>query len=226
MAGRPAARTTTELLTMKLEVITHMSASHLEEVPKARSAPFSFGRRGWSVIIIEGLLICVAAGTVSHGLNLITPTLSAAYGLDNNALLYAATPATFGGVIGAYVLAKTTERWGSKRNILVSLLVCALAFGVLGMVGGTVGGFFVAYFIVNFFGTGYGYVGGLTLINMWFPRKKNTALGFVTMGQTMSTALYVPLLAWFISLAGPDNPALGFWGMSVVMLILFGVVAL
>lgn len=203
-----------------------MNGSKAGQAPGARSGPLDFGRRGWSVIVIEGLLICVAAGTVSHGLNLITPTLSAAYGIDNNALLYAATPATLGGVIGAYVLAKTTERWGSKRNILVSLAVCALSFGLLGHVGGTVGGFFAAYFITNFFGTGYGYVGGLALVNMWFPRKKNSALGFVTMGQTMSTALYVPVLAWFIKLAGPDHPAYGFWGMSVVMLALMAVVAL
>jgi sugar phosphate permease len=203
-----------------------MSNTSVADAPAKRSSALSFGGRGWSIIAIEGLLICVAAGSVSHGLNIITPTLSAAYGIDNNALLYAATPATFGGVLGAYVLAKTTEKWGSKLNILISLLVCAVAFGLLGVVGNTVVGFFCAYAVVNFFGTGYGYVGGLALVNMWFPRKKNTALGFVTMGQTMSTGIYVPLLAWFISLAGPSNPALGFWGMSAVMLVLFVVVLL
>ncbi|MDR1266692.1 MAG: MFS transporter [Propionibacteriaceae bacterium] len=203
-----------------------MSNTSQPAAPPRKGSAFSFGRRGWSVIVIEGLLICVAAGSASHGLNLITPTLSAAYGINNNALLYAATPATFGGVLGAYVLAKTTEKWGSKLNILVSLIVCALAFGLMGMIGDSVVGFFTSYAIVNFFGTGYGYVGGLTLVNMWFPRKKNTALGFVTMGQTMSTGIYVPLLAWFIKLAGPDNPAMGFWGMSIVMALLFVVVLL
>jgi MFS family permease len=222
-AKATGGRTASETLYSEVGGWKQVSNSQVERAP-GRSA-FNFGGRGWSIIVLEGLLICVAAGSVSHGLNIITPTLSAAYGIDNNALLYAATPATFGGVIGAYVLAKTTERWGSKLNILVSLLSCALAFGLLGVVGNTVGGFFAAYFVVNFFGTGYGYVGGLTLINMWFPRKKNTALGFVTMGQTMSTALYVPLLAWFITLAGPKNPAMGFWGMSGVMAVLFILVA-
>ncbi|MDR1432152.1 MAG: MFS transporter [Propionibacteriaceae bacterium] len=195
-------------------------------VPPSGKKWLNFGHRGWMVIIIEGLLICVAAGSVSHGLNIITPTLSARYGIDNNLLLYWATPATFGGVLGAYVLAKTTEKYGSKLNIMVSLAVCGLAFGLLGTLGSTVEGFFVAYFIVNFFGTGYGYVGGLTLVNMWFPKKKNTALGFVTMGQTMSTGIYVPLLAWFISLAGPEHPEWGFWGMAVIMFALMGVVAI
>ncbi|MDR1432153.1 MAG: MFS transporter [Propionibacteriaceae bacterium] len=187
---------------------------------------FNFGGRGWSVIATEGLLICIAAGSVSHGLNIITPTLSQAYGIDNNTLLYWATPASFGGVLGSYVLAKAVERWGSKRIIVISLALCGVAFGMLGTVGSTVTGFFAAYFAVCFFGTGYGYVGGMTLVNMWFPKKCSAALGFVTMGQTMSTGIYVPLLSWFISLAGPKHPEHGFWGMSAIMFVLMIQVAL
>lgn len=182
----------------------------------------NFGARHWSIVAIEGVLIWLAAGAQVHGLNIITPTLSAEYGIDNNLLLYWATPATWGGVIAGYVIAKTTELKGAKLNILISLLVCGLAFGLLGTAGGSLVGFVALFFVVNFFGTGYGYVGGLALIANWFPRKKNLALGFVTMGQTMSTALFVPILAWFIAVFGVRG---GFWAMAAIMFVMIPVVA-
>lgn len=182
-----------------------------------------FGARHWSIVAIEGVLIWLAAGAQVHGLNVITPTLSAEYGIDNNLLLYWATPATWGGVIAGYVIAKTCELKGAKLNILISLLVCGLAFGLLGTAGGSVVGFVALFFVVNFFGTGYGYVGGLNLIANWFPRKKNLALGFVTMGQTMSTALFVPILAWFIAVFGVRG---GFWAMAAIMFVMIPVVVI
>ncbi|MGC3954538.1 MAG: MFS transporter [Propionicimonas sp.] len=193
---------------------------------QAANAPvdtsLNFGARHWSIVAIEGILIWLAAGAQVHGLNIITPTLSAEYGIDNNLLLYWATPATWGGVIAGYVVAKTCELKGAKLNILISLLVCGLGFGLLGTAGGSIAGFVALFFVVNFFGTGYGYVGGLNLIANWFPRKKNLALGFVTMGQTMSTALFVPILAWFIATCGVRG---GFWAMAAIMFVMIPVVA-
>lgn len=182
----------------------------------------SFGRKGWSIIGIEGLLIWVAAGAQVHGLNLIVPTLSEHFDLEAATLLYWATPATWGGVLAGWVVARTTELWGAKLNILVSLAGCAVAFGLLGT-WGSVAGFAALFFLVNFFGSGFGYVGGLALIANWFPRKKNLALGWVTMGQTMSTALFVPTLAWLFGRLGVQG---AFWGISAIMVVLVVVVAL
>ena len=192
-----------------------------------RSAPtadtsLSFGARHWSIIVIEGLLIWLAAGAQVHGLNVMTPALSQEYGIDPNLLLYWATPATWGGVIAGNVVAKTCELKGVKLNIIVSLVACGLAFGLLGTAGGSIVGFVTLFFLVNFFGSGFGYVGGLALIANWFPRKKNLALGFVTMGQTMSTAMFVPILAWFISSLGVRG---GFWAMAALMFVMVPIVA-
>lgn len=198
-----------------------MSVAPATKAPPSRDTSLSFGARHWSIIGIEGLLIWLAAGAQVHGLNVITPTLSAEYGIDNNTLLAWATPAALGGVLGGYVVAKTCERKGARLNILASLLVCGLAFGLIGVLGGTIPGFFAMFFLVNFFGSGFGYVGGLNLISNWFPRKKNLALGFVTMGQTMSTAMFVPILAWALGLFGVKG---GFWFMAAIMFVMIPIV--
>ncbi|NTW41944.1 MAG: OFA family MFS transporter, partial [Cellulomonadaceae bacterium] len=181
-----------------------------------------FGARGWSIIGIQALLIWLAAGAQVHGLNIIVPTLSGAFEIPAASLLYWATPASLGGVLAGFVVAKTCEWWGVKINIIVSLVVCGLAFGLLGT-WPTVPAFVVLFFLVNFFGSGFGYVGGLNLIANWFPRKKSLALGWVTMGQTMSTALFVPMLAVLFARFGVQA---GFWGVTSLMLAMAVVVAL
>lgn len=182
----------------------------------------NFGGRGWSIITIQGLLIWMAAGVQTHGLNIVIPTLAEHFDLPATTLLSWATPAAWGGVAGAFFVAQWVQRWGAKRNIVISLAVCALAFGLLGT-WGTIPGFVALFFLVNFFGTGFGYVGGLVLISNWFPRKKNLALGWVTMGQTMSTALFVPTLALFLRVFGVQG---GFWATAAIMAILLVVVVL
>lgn len=182
----------------------------------------NFGLRGWSIVVIEGLLIWIAAGVQVHGLNIMVPTLSQAFDIDKATLLFWATPASWGSVAAAFVMAKYCEKKGARRTIVVSLIVCAVCFGLLG-VWGSLAAFVILFFGVNFFGTGYGYVGGLALIANWFPRKKNLALGWVTMGQTMSTALFVPSLAWLFATFGVK---FGFMGVSLAMLVLVLVVAL
>ncbi len=182
----------------------------------------NFGPRGWSIVGIQGALIWLAAGIQVHGLNIIVPTLSEYYGLDSTTLLYWATPASLGGVIAGWAVAKTCELWGAKINILVSLAASAIAFGLLGT-WGTIPAFVGLFFLVNFFGSGFGYVGGINLIANWFPRKKNLALGWMTMGQTMSTALFVPMLAAFFAMFGVQN---GFWAVSAILGLLMVIVAL
>ncbi|MGE4528092.1 MAG: nitrate/nitrite transporter [Rhodospirillaceae bacterium] len=151
----------------------------------------------------------------------MVPTLSGHFSIDSNTLLFWATPASWASVISAFACAKLCEKTGAKNTILLSLVVCGICFGLLGT-WGSVLGFVVLFAGVNFFGTGYGYVGGLALIANWFPRKKNLALGWVTMGQTMSTALFVPGLAWLFATFGVQN---GFWGVSAAMFVLVLVVA-
>lgn len=180
----------------------------------------NFGTWGWTIILIEGLMLWIAAGVQVHGLNIMVPVLSDHFGIEKTTLLFWATPASWGSIAAAYFCAKLIEWKGAKFNILLCLVACALCFGLLGT-WNSVWAFVVLFCGVCFFGSGYAYVGGMALIANWFPKKKALAFGFVTMGQTMSTALFVPLLALCFGVFGVQN---GFWVVGAMMLVMVGVV--
>jgi sugar phosphate permease len=182
----------------------------------------NFGKWGWSIVIIEGLMLWVAAGVQVHGLNIIVPTLSQHFGIDKATLLFWATPASWGSVLAAYVVAQLCQRKGAKYAILVCLVGCAVCFGLLGTFP-SVAAFVILFFGVCFFGSGYGYVGGFDLIAHWFPVKKNLAFGWVTMGQTFSTVVFVPLMAVSFAAFGVQ---MAFWVISALMAVLLVLVAL
>lgn len=176
----------------------------------------NFGKWGWSVVTIEGLMLWIAAGVQVHGLNIMVPVLSDYFGIPKTTLLFWATPASWGSVVAAYVLAKLVEWKGAKFTVILSLVACALCFGLMGT-WNSVTAFVVLFAGVCFFGSGYAYIAGFALIANWFPKKKSLALGWVTMGQTMSTALFVPMLAAFFGIFGVQY---GFWAVSAIMIVL------
>jgi MFS family permease len=173
----------------------------------------SFGPHGWTIIFFQALMFWLAAGAVTHGLNVILPALSKTFQLDYNALLALATPASWASILAGPLCARLCEKKGPKFNIVFCLVACGLCFGLLGY-WGTLTGFTVLFAGVCFFGTGFAYMGGTALIANWFIRKQGLALGWCTMGQTFSSAFFVPVLAGFFSWFGVHN---GFWGVSLLM---------
>lgn len=180
----------------------------------------NFGRRGWSIILIEAALLWISSGSVVHGLNVILPALSETYSLDYAQLLALATPASWASIIAGLFGAWVCGVKGPKVLILLSLACGGVAFGLIGT-WGTTAGFFVLFSIVCFFDTCFAYVGGPALVTNWFPRKKGLAFGWATMGQTFSTATYVPYVALCFSVFGVRY---GFWGITAMMALMFLVV--
>ena len=80
----------------KQDVVFNQPAESIQtDVEEKKTAPtlVCFGSRGWTVIAFQAILFWIAAGAVTHGLNVMLPALSKAYHLDYNALLALATPA-------------------------------------------------------------------------------------------------------------------------------------
>jgi MFS family permease len=182
----------------------------------------NFGFHGWVIIILQGLLFWIASGSMVHGLNIILPALSSSFHLDYNTMLAWATPASWASIGGAFVCARICERKGAKFVTILSLAISGGCFGLLGT-WSTLVGFVVLFAGVCFFDVGFAYVGGITLMTSWFPRKKGLALGWATMGQTTSTAFYVPFLAWLFTAFGVRD---GFWGISACMVAMIFAIAL
>lgn len=175
-----------------------------------------FGVRGWTIILFQATMFWVAAGACTHGLNVVLPEISKTYNLDYNMLLALATPASWASILAGPATAWLCEKKGARFNIILCLIACALCFGLLGYCR-TLIGFTVLFAGVCFFGTGFAYVGGTSIVASWFVKKAGMALGWCTVGQTFSSAFFVPTLAACFALFGVAN---GFWGIAGIMLAL------
>lgn len=181
-----------------------------------------FGARGWSVIACQGILFWLAAGAVTHGLNVMLPALARHFSFDYNQLLALATPASWASIFAGPLCAWLSEKRGAKFNVIFCLVACGLCYGLLGYSGSLVG-FVLLFAGVCFFGTGFAYVGGTAIMANWFVRKQGLALGWCTIGQTLSSALFVPTLAGLFVWLGVNN---GFWGISTMMFVMAALVLL
>lgn len=175
-----------------------------------------FGVRGWSIIAFQAVMFWVAAGAITHGLNVTLPALSKTYNLDYNTLLALATPASWASIPAGPVTAWLCEKKGAKFNIILCLLACGLCFGLLGYASSLLS-FSLLFAGVCFFGTGFAYVGGTSIVTSWFVRKAGLALGWCTVGQTFSSAFFVPALAASFAIMGVQH---GFWGIASMMFVL------
>jgi MFS family permease len=158
----------------------------------------------------------IGTGAMIQGINIIVPTISATYGIDPARLLFWAMPASWGSVLAAFVVSKVCDAWGAKRTAIVCLVGAAICFGLLGNCG-TLANFTVLLFGVVFFCSGYAFPGGLTLVANWFPHKKELALGWITMGNTLSSTIFIPVFAGLVNVLGPRN---GFLAISAIMSVL------
>nr|WP_319515080.1 MFS transporter [uncultured Cohaesibacter sp.] len=192
------------------------------EASVASTTKTNFTARHWMVIAMQAMLFFLGAGLTTHGLNIVIPTLAQTYGLDNAQLLLYATPASWAGIVSSYLAAKTSEKWGPKLTVLVCIFFSALCYTALGYASSIT--LFVTFFAgVAFFASGGVYIAGPAIIANWFPVKKDLAFGWTTVGQNLSSAFFVMMLAWFLGTFGPQW---GFSGMSVLLAFLFVLFAL
>lgn len=182
----------------------------------APAAKTGFGARGWTVVIFQALMFWIAAGAVTHGLNVTLPALSQTYNLDYNMLLALATPASWASIPAGPATAWLCEKKGAKFNVIFCLIACGLCYGLLGYSSSLLI-FTVLFAGVCFFGTGFAYVGGTAIVTSWFVKKSGLALGWCTVGQTFSSAFYVPVLAASFAMFGTQH---GFWVIASMMFVM------
>ncbi len=186
-----------------------------------RTGKAGFGPHGWTIIGFQACMFWLAAGAVAHGLNIILPALSQRYQLNYSDMLTLATPASWASILSGPVCAWLCERKGPKFNIILCLIACGLCFGLLGY-SQSLAAFALLFAGVCFFGTGFAYVGGTSLMASWFVRNVGMALGWCSVGQTFSSAFFVPVLAGLFAWLGIEH---GFWGISVLMFLMALLVA-
>lgn len=181
----------------------------------SRMTKSNFGGKGWLMIILAGVTYYFFAGTVNDGLNIIVGNYAGLHELDYNTVLSLATPAAWFGMLGAVVWAVVVNKIGSRLGGAIALLLGGISYAMYGAVS-TAAGFFIITALVNFMAYGYCNTAAQVMIAHWFPIKKGLALGWATMGQNLSSAIFIPILLFLIARSGING---SFFGVGIFMAV-------
>ena len=172
---------------------------------------------GWWLVAITVLVLAMVIGPIFQGLGTFFVALERQFGWSRTALSGAFSLGRVEGALLGPVEGLLSDRMGTRRVVLLGLLVLGAGLIWFSFLQGIVS-FYLA-FIVVFMGAGLGsYMPLMTAINHWFVRRRATAMAVGLTGINLG-GLLVPGLAWLIVNSGWR--ATSRWlGISIALLAL------
>ena len=163
-----------------------------------KSASSNFGKWGWWIIIYTAILMFIANGAQSDGLNLLVSKFSYVNGWDSNTVLALATPAGYVALAVGVPLGWWIMKSGARKVLIWMLIIGGVAYAAMGNSTNIVV-YFIFQSILFTCANCFSVHCVNTLVANWFPRKKGLALGWATMGMNASSALTSIILSGLFS---------------------------
>lgn len=158
---------------------------------KHSDAGFSYGKWGWSMIIMCLIAYFIAGGVGTDGLNIYVNALAGIRGWDSNAMLAFSTYGGWIAVIVTFILGDITARnmKATKPIMIVTTLLTAVAMYFYGHTTNyAVYGISVA--CVSILAVGYSQIAPNNIQTNFFPRRKAIVLGISTIGFPLCTMIW------------------------------------
>ena len=171
---------------------------------------------GWWLVAISGFVMMIATVPLFHAMSLWAVALERQFGWSRTQLGLALTFTRVEGGIMGPVEGYLTDRVGTRRMVLIGLLIVGVGFLLFGQVR-NLWMFYLAYIVMTL-GQGLGsWVPIMTLLNHWFARRRSMAIGWANVGSRLGALALVPAIAWAID---PDQERLG-WPVTATLLGIF-----
>lgn len=152
-----------------------------------------FGKKGWNIIILVGVMLLLCSGVANDGLNITVAGLSAKNGWEQDLLLAYSSYATLISVVLILIIAKVCDKVDARKVIIVCMILGGICYIWYGCTS-TLAGFVLSFCLASTFTYSAAWSAGGIYMAMWFPKKKGLAMGWATMGNNLSTAVFVPVL--------------------------------
>ena len=176
---------------------------------------------GWWLVGVSSF-IRTSSVPLFHAMGLWFVALEAQFGWSRTQLSLAfAFTRVEGGLLGP-VEGYLTDRVGTRRMVLIGMLILGAGFLLFGQVD-RLWMFYLAFLIMAL---GQGLGGWLpitTMLNHWFVRRRAMAMGWSNSGSRLGALLLIPLLAWALD---PGDGRLGWTLTASILGVFFLVVAL
>lgn len=181
----------------------------------------NFGKWGWSIIFYSFICYMISSLACTDGINLYPAAFAELRGWNANAIMSMSTIGGWISVIGMVIFCQ----WVAKKGVRFVTSITTIIMGIDLILFAKTNSFIlfaISIIIANFIGgTVLLNAAPSTLINKWFPKKKNLAFGWATMGMPFTTLALLPLLQMGFSKAGPSNTYLIFG----ILVIIFGIIS-
>lgn len=175
---------------------------------------------GWWLVGISGFVMTISTTPMFHAMGLWFVALESAFGWNRTQLSIAfSLTRVEGGILGP-VEGYLTDRVGTRRLVLVGLIIMGVGLVMLGQVR-ALWMFYLAYLVMAL-GAGIGgWLPLTTMLNNWFNRHRAKAMGWSSSVSRLLSLLLIPAIAWAID---PDHERLGF-RLTAAILGMFAIAA-
>ena len=155
---------------------------------------------GWWLSGLAGLVMVISAVPVFHGMAVWSVALRDHFGWNATQLGAALSLTRAEGALMGPLEGYLADKLGTKRMVLVGLLVLTVAFVIFSQVQ-ALWMFYLAFILMSL-GQGLGgWVPLMTMLNNWFSRRRGMAMGISMSVMTGGALLVVPAIAWAVELA-------------------------
>jgi sugar phosphate permease len=182
--------------------------------PDGRSSPrFQNVFYGWWLVGISGFTMALATVPLFHAMSLWAVALESQFHWSRTQLGFAlAFTRIEGGVMGP-VEGYLTDKWGTRRMVLVGLIILGIGFLLFGRVQNL--WMFYAAYMVMALGQGLGsWLPMMTMLNHWFQRRRAMAIGWANVGSRVGALALVPAIAWAVD---PTEDRIG-WSVTATII--------
>ena len=171
---------------------------------------------GWWLVGISGFTMSVATVPLFHAMSLWAVALEYQFHWTRTQLGFAlAFTRVEGGVMGP-VEGYLTDKVGTRRMVLVGLVILGIGFLLFGRVHNL--WMFYAAYMVMALGQGLGsWLPMMTMLNHWFQRRRAIAIGWANVGSRVGALILVPAIAWAVD---PTADRIG-WSMTATIIGVF-----
>lgn len=183
---------------------------------------YNFGKKGWTLICFEVVLLFFMTGLTVDGLNIIVPQMAAFRGWDINVLLSISTPA---GIIALFLVmfwGKFIEKFGLKQVTVATMFLAAIATVLYGN-SVSVAMYAVTLVAMVTLINAFSVICGFAICTNWFPTKKGIVMGFTTIGMNLASACISIILN---ALTSKSNIAMALTVMGIIIAAVGVLVAL
>ena len=179
---------------------------------------------GWWMSGLAALILALGMVPLFHGIAVWNPVLRGRFGWTPDQLQWAfAFTRVDGGIMGP-VEGILVERLGSRRMVLIGLLVLGGGFLLFSRID-ELWHLYGVFFLMSL-GAALGtWLPMMTVMNHWFVKHRSKAMGLAWEGNAVGAIMVIPLIAWAIGGVDADQPDRFGWrataaGIGVVIMLL------